>query len=138
MIRPVTMNSRIPFKAKSFETSTDSGKTDFNEINNMAEALRKKSARDKLQNAFLIGTTVGALAGATSMNLYKDFQTNELLKEMAAEIAYGTESIDIKDMTKDNIPDVILIGSDGASTVYDMKNNDILINMDGELIRQDR
>lgn len=139
MIRPLTMSQPVYFKAKTIDGGSPRKTKHFEEIQNNAEDLRQKSIKDKVQSAFLIGTAVGSIISATGAALYNNHEMESMLNEMAAEVAYDSvDSLGVKDLTKDEFPDIILYGKDGASTVYDMKNNNVFVNMDDELIEVDR
>ncbi len=139
MFRPLTMSQPVYFRAKTFEGGTPNNKTELKDIKNNAEDLRQKSMKEKVQNAFLIGTAVGTLLSGAGTSLYKNYEMESMLNEMATEVAEdNVDSLEIKDITKDKFPDIILHGKDGASTVYDIKHNDAFISMDNELIEIDR
>ena len=139
MLKPLTMNHPVHFGAKTTEGGSPNNKSNFDEIQNNAKDLREKSTSEKVKSALLIGTAIGTLIGGCGTNFYKNSEINNMLNEMAAEVTYGEiDSLGVKDITKDGNPDIILYGKDGASTVYDMKNNNILIDTGDELVEQIR
>ena len=49
-----------------------------------------------------------------------------------------TKSLKIEDLNKDNTPEIILEKNDGAKVVYDIKNNYVNFDFDGEKIEKIR
>ena len=141
MIRPVMMNSNITFgfrkNKKDIKTETATQKTQPPKPPVTTDSFSSESEEKKVHKAFLLGAIFGTIVGGAGITAYDNYETNNIMKDMMEEVSYGTDGIFIEDMTKDSTPELILRGTDGFSTVYDLKNNKVYIDTGDELIEKE-
>ena len=98
------------------------------------------SPQAKYTDKALLGIAVAsACFGMASTNVYNDYQNEQLIQDMMQEYKHDdTKSLKIEDLNKDNTPEIIIEKKDGAKVVYDIKNNDISFDIDGDKIEKIR
>ena len=84
----------------------------------------KEQVRKKENNSFLFGAICAAtiLSGINGNN---NQERDSMLSDIATELEYTTPNdtrILFKDMTEDNVTDIILEDKNGLQTIYDLKN----------------
>lgn len=92
----------------------------------------------KYTDKALLGMAVAsACLGIGVANEYNDYQNKQLIQDMMQEYKQDdTKSLKIEDLNKDNTPEIIIEKNDGAKVVYDIKNNDIYFDIDGDKIEK--
>lgn len=94
----------------------------------------------KYDDKTLLGIAVAsACFGIASTNVYNDYQNKQLIQDMMQEYKQeDTKSLKIEDLNKDNTPEIIIEKKDGAKVVYDIKNNYVNFDFDGEKVEKIR
>ena len=132
MIRPVAMSNPVQFKGYTIT----GGEPDKEEKNITEEPKKKSGFTNNERNIFIAGAFLGAVMGIGGTILGDKTQMKSMMTDMQEEFVYGVDSMIVEDATDDKIPDVILVGKDGISTVYDMHNNKVFFDMQGDRIEK--
>ena len=132
MIRPLSMGNPIQFKGYTITGGDDE------QINSKEQSKKKSGLTESEKKIFLAGAFLGAVMGVGGTMLNDTIKMNSMIKDMQEEVAFGTDSIKIEDVTDDDVPEIILVGSDGNSTIYDMNKNKVFIDMDGDRVEKIR
>ena len=127
MIRPVSM------ARPSFKGYTILGGENKPEKNDNVDKPKNSYTRGLTKgekNIFMAGAFAGLLFGMGGMGLYNRQQTKNLLEDLKMELDMSQDQkLKMKDLTEDNIPEVILEDTNGNSVFYDFMNKDIYIKM---------
>ena len=117
--------------------------TNFGAKNNKKSSVNHSQPNyntTKYDDKTLLGVAIAsACFGIASTNVYNDYQNKQLIQDMMQEYKQDdTKSLKIEDLNKDNTPEIILEKKDGAKVVYDIKNNYVNFDFDGEKIEKIR
>ena len=138
MIRPLTMSNSIHFGGYTI-TGGDNEKQENQSSQTTEQPSKKFGLTNNEKNIFLAGAFLGAVMGIGGTMLHNASQTESFMNDMKEETLMGKiDTLKVEDVTDDKVPDIILVGDDGISTIYDVKNNKVLLNMDGDMIEKIR
>lgn len=139
MIRPVLMSNSVYFGRKDVnpKTETKSDKMPPNNVKVKEDVAEPPKKNNSVKNTFIAGALLGAVLGGAGAVGYEHYQTKELLRDMNIEAADGAvDSLEVKDINDDDVPEIILKCKDGSSAVYDMNNHKSYIQFEDEIIEK--
>ena len=131
MIRPIGISNPVKFKG-------------YNDLGDEDKKIYSKEKKDKFgltkseKNIFLAGAFIGAIMGIGGTTLIDKTQIRSMMKNMQSELKEGgIDSLRVEDVTDDKVSDIILVGNDGVSTIYDINTNKIYYEMNGDRVEID-
>ncbi len=129
MIRPVSMGKQN-FTARTILGWPKKPKE------NIEEPIKPEKTRGLTRNErniFLAGAFIGAAMGVGGSMMYDNSQTKDLLNDIQEEItADSTQTIKIKDMNLDNVPEIVVETENGDAVYYDFMKHNAYIKMGNE------
>ncbi|GEM_PF-3948361 len=132
----------ITFNPISFRSSNINHAKRKDNNNTQNTVINKQNAKElfadkKLRNTFLAGTIAGIMVTAGVSGQYNKVATRNMLKDMKENLDNNDyDEIEIKDVTKDNTPEIILKDKNGDADVYDVKSHKIYVKLGDELIEK--
>jgi hypothetical protein len=94
------------------------------------------SDEKRVHSSFLLGVLFGTVMGGAVATGYNDAKTNDMLKDMVESVDYGVDSVFVKDLNNDNVPEIILQSKDGVNDVYDLNSKKIYMQTDDGLVEK--
>ena len=93
---------------------------------------------EERMNGFKQGVVAGAVLAAAfgiGINDIHNANTSKMLEEFDKEYQYDdTKGLHVEDFNDDNVPEIILEKESGEKVVFDVKNNDINLVIDDDVI----
>ena len=133
MIRPLAMSNPVQFKGCTIMGPDD----DENPI--PSKENKKTGLTNNEKKIFLAGAFLGAMMGVGGTMIADKSQMHSLLRDMQGEYQMGEiDSLIVEDVTDDKVPDIILVGNDGMSTIYDMSKDKVFYTDGDEKIEKIR
>ena len=126
--------NKINFKGYT-EIGEGSQKTKNQDYSPCYDAHTRKQ---DIKNSLCVGALAGAIIATAGVSMYKDHQIKSLLNEMAEEMTEGVDSIKIQDITKDSIPEIVLMGNDGMESVYDLTSGSVYFKDGSDIVEKVR
>lgn len=97
----------------------------------------KLDDKNKFVGATIIGAIMAAGVGGVVTGQLKEYESKKLIEDMAEEYSQeDTKSLKIEDLNNDKTKEIIIEKQDGTKCVYDLKNNQIYFDIDGEKIEK--
>ncbi len=112
---------------RSFDSDDDDYKVDYDTYKDDLKRAEIKGFNEGIFSGALGVTLLGVLFGATGSNKEakdKDQFINNI-SEIASSDSIKQNEFSVKDMNKDNHPDLVLYKKDGSKVVIDLKNQQI-------------
>lgn len=135
MIRPLAMSNPVQFKGYTIMGPDD----DENSIPGKENKNKKTGLTSNEKKIFLAGAFLGAMMGVGGTMIADKSQLNSLMRDMQGEYQMGeVDSLIVEDVTEDKIPDIILVGNNGISTIYDMSKDKVFYTDGNEKIEKIR
>lgn len=130
MIRPIGYNNSVSF---GHIIEGHNNKIIYSKADNE----RKYGLTKSEKNIFLAGAFLGATLGIGGTYIYQDSKVKSMMLDAQEELQQGVDSLIVKDLTDDDVPEIILVGNDGCSSVYDMRSKKVFLKMGDDMIEKD-
>ena len=131
MIRPVGMG-KVNFKGY-----TIIGGDDPKPKENEQEKPKTRGLTKSEKNIVMAGARLGAIMGVGGTHLYNNIQTKDMIEDMKMELdACHDQDIVIKDVTGDEIPDIVFEDMYGDAVYYDFMKHDVSLRIGDEKVKK--